>query len=54
MQNSENSLFGNKLGVVVSGSLTQGLDVKLDGSASVEDMAVGRYVTIRGKRSSWK
>ena len=50
MQNSENTLFGNKLGVVVAGSLTHGIDVRLDGAASVEDMAVGRYVTIKGQK----
>ncbi len=50
MQNDENSLFANRLGVVVSGSLTHGIDVKMDGSASVEDMAVGRYVTIKGQK----
>ncbi len=37
------------LGIVVSGSLTKGLEVRLDSSASVEDMAVGRYVTIEGQ-----
>jgi uncharacterized protein len=50
-QNNENALFGSKLGVVVSGSLTHGIDVKLDSAASVEDMAVGRYVTILGHKS---
>jgi uncharacterized protein len=49
-QNNGDALSNNKLGVVVSGSLTHGIDVKLDGSASVEDMAVGRYVTIRGRK----
>ena len=49
-QNDENALFGNKLGVVVSGSLTHGIDVKMEGAASVEDMAVGRYVTIKGQK----
>ena len=39
-----------KLGIVVSGSLTKGVEVRLDSSASVEDMAVGRYVTIEGKK----
>jgi len=39
-----------KLGTVVSGSLTKGVDVRLDGEASVEDMAVGRYVTIDGQK----
>ncbi len=37
-----------RLGIVVSGSLNKGVEVKLDSSASVEDMAVGRYVTIEG------
>lgn len=41
----------NRLGVVISGSLTRGVEIKLDGSASVEDMAVGRYVTIQGQKS---
>ena len=39
-----------RLGVVISGSLSKGIEVKLDSSASVEDMAVGRYVTIEGER----
>lgn len=38
------------LGIVVSGSLTKGVDIRLDSSASVEDIAVGRYVTIEGKK----
>jgi DNA helicase HerA-like ATPase len=50
MQIDENALFGHKLGVVISGSLTHGIDVKMDGAASVEDMAVGRYVTIKGQK----
>jgi len=36
--------------MVVSGSLTKGIDVRLDDDASVEDMAVGRYVTIGGQK----
>src|SRR4030042_654513 len=39
-----------RLGIVTSGSLTKGVEVRLDSSASVEDMAVGRYVTIEGKK----
>jgi uncharacterized protein len=39
-----------RLGIVISGSLSKGIEVKLDSSASVEDMAVGRYVTIEGER----
>jgi DNA helicase HerA-like ATPase len=40
----------NRLGVVVSGSLTRGLEVRLDVPVSVEDMAVGRYVAIEGTK----
>ena len=51
MQPDESSMNpANKLGVVIAGSLTHGIEVKLDGSASVEDMAVGRYVTIKGQK----
>ncbi len=39
-----------KLGILVAGSLEAGIDVKLDGAVSVEDMAVGRYVTIEGQK----
>jgi uncharacterized protein len=49
-QPDENFATGKNLGVVISGSLLQGIEVKLDGSASVEDMAVGRYVTIEGRK----
>src|SRR5271157_4481688 len=38
------------LGIVVTGSVEKGIDVRLDSSASVEDMVVGRYVTIEGKK----
>ena len=40
----------DRLGIVVSGSLNKGVEVRLDPSASVEDMAVGRYVTIQGNK----
>jgi DNA helicase HerA-like ATPase len=40
----------DRLGLVVSGSLESGVEVKLDGTVSVEDMAVGRYVTIEGQK----
>ena len=39
-----------RLGMVVSGSLTDGLEVRLDATASVEDIKVGRYVTVHGER----
>ncbi len=39
-----------RLGIVVAGSLDRGVEVKLDSLVSVEDMAVGRYVTIEGQK----
>jgi DNA helicase HerA-like ATPase len=39
----------SRLGIVVAGSLTKGAEVRLDSTASVEEMAVGRYVTIEGQ-----
>jgi DNA helicase HerA-like ATPase len=41
--------LARRLGVVVGGSLSKGLNVKLDRNAVVEGMAVGRYVVIRGQ-----
>ena len=40
----------NRLGIIISGSLNKGVEVRLNGTASVEDMAVGRYVTISGRK----
>ncbi|HEY54720.1 MAG TPA: ATP-binding protein [Dehalococcoidia bacterium] len=42
--------MSERLGIVVSGSLNKGVEVKLDSSASIEDMAVGRFVTIEGAK----
>ena len=42
--------MNERLGIVVSGSLSKGLEVRLDDKASIEDVAVGRYVTIKGER----
>lgn len=39
-----------KLGLVISGSLSKGLEVKLDPAAPVEDMAVGRYIIVQGSQ----
>jgi DNA helicase HerA-like ATPase len=39
-----------RLGVVVAGSLSKGLEARLDAEVSVEDMAVGRYVVIDGRQ----
>jgi DNA helicase HerA-like ATPase len=40
----------DRLGIVTSASLEQGLEVRLDSPVSVEDMVVGRYVTIEGQK----
>jgi DNA helicase HerA-like ATPase len=37
-----------RLGIVVAGSLSKGLDVKLDPATVIEGLAVGRYVVVRG------
>lgn len=39
-----------KLGMVISGSLSKGLEVKLDSTAAIEDIAVGRYVVAEGSK----
>jgi DNA helicase HerA-like ATPase len=41
--------LARRLGIVVGGSLSKGLNVKLDRGAVVEGMAVGRYVVVRGQ-----
>jgi len=48
------SVFGARpgetpMGMVVGGSLSAGLDVKLDPHLSIERLAVGRYVVIEGR-----
>ncbi len=40
-----------RLGVVVGGSLTEGIDVRLDAGRSTEDVKVGTFVGIQGDRS---
>ena len=40
-----------RLGVVVGGSLTEGVDVRLDGERSTEDVKVGTFVSMQGDRS---
>ncbi len=39
-----------RLGVVVGGSLSKGLAVKLDREQAIEDLAVGRYVVVHGTK----
>jgi uncharacterized protein len=41
---------GGRLGIVVRGSLADGLEARLDGPSSVEDMRVGKFVKVRGEK----
>ena len=41
---------GASLGMVVDGSLTNGVEVRLNSQTSVEDLKVGTFVTIQGNR----
>jgi len=45
-----NEANNQKLGIVTNASLEKGVDVRLDTPVSVEDMVVGRYVTIEGQK----
>ena len=45
-----NVLQGKLLGMVVGGSLSQGVDIRLDHAISVEDVKVGTFVTVQGER----
>jgi hypothetical protein len=40
----------DRLGVVVAGSLVEGLTARLDAASSVEDMRVGKFVRISGEK----
>ena len=42
---------GQLLGMVVDGSLSRGVEVRLDPTVSVEDIKEGTYATIEGERS---
>ena len=44
----EASASGPRLGVVVGGSLSKGLLVKLDRDQRIEELAVGRYIVVHG------
>jgi hypothetical protein len=41
------------LGIVIQGSLTEGLEVRLHPDISVEDMRVGKFLVVRGVRSDF-
>ena len=40
----------NRLGVITSGSLIEGLTARLEARESVEDMRVGKFVVIQGEK----
>lgn len=42
-----------RLGVIVGGSLSKGLDVRLDPDTDMETLAVGRYVVVHGRQSRY-
>lgn len=44
-------LLENPLGVVVQGSLSQGLEIRLNPDCSVEDLRVGKFLVVQGRRS---
>ncbi|WP_376791218.1 helicase HerA domain-containing protein [Thermoflexus sp.] len=44
------ALEARRLGIVIGGSLSEGLVVKLDSRITIEGLAVGRYVMIQGYR----
>ncbi|MFN3926697.1 MAG: helicase HerA domain-containing protein [Pseudanabaenaceae cyanobacterium] len=43
--------FLQPLGVVVQGSLSQGLEVRLNGNISVEELRVGKFLVVQGRRA---
>ncbi|HNP69745.1 MAG TPA: ATP-binding protein [Kouleothrix sp.] len=43
----------NRLGVITSGSLVEGLCARLEGRESVEDMRVGKFVVIKGEKNEF-
>ncbi|MFN3929265.1 MAG: HAS-barrel domain-containing protein, partial [Thermoflexus sp.] len=44
------AMEARRLGIVIGGSLSEGLVVKLDSRITIEGLAVGRYVMIQGYR----
>jgi DNA helicase HerA-like ATPase len=48
---SEFSLNGHRpLGMVVAGSLSEGMEIRLDAGVSIEDIKVGTFVSIQGQQ----
>src|SRR5437773_5833469 len=48
---SWSSLMADPLGLITRGSLSQGLQLKLEPGCSIEDMRVGRFVVIEGREN---
>jgi DNA helicase HerA-like ATPase len=46
-------MYRNRLGVITSGSLVDGLCARLEGRESVEDMRVGKFVVIQGQKNEF-
>ena len=42
---------GSPLGLVIEGSLTNGVEIRLDPGTSVEEVKAGTFVTIQGSQS---
>nr|WP_227517380.1 hypothetical protein [Thermostichus lividus] len=40
-----------QLGIVVQGSLSQGLEVRLSGDVAVEELRVGQFLVVQGRRN---
>lgn len=47
---SKNLNSVTRLGLIVGGSISKGLSVKLEPTVSIENLAVGRYVVVRGQQ----
>jgi uncharacterized protein len=41
------------IGIVVQGSLSQGLEIRLNSDVSVEDMRVGKFLVVQGRRAKF-
>lgn len=48
-ENKEKSIPDSRVGIVVAGSLTDGVNVRLDPNTSTEQIKVGTFVNIQGK-----
>lgn len=52
-QYSSNSNKRKQLGIVTHGSLSSGLEMRLSGNCSVEDLRVGRFVVVDGRQTKF-